>query len=87
MLELSAKCCDLPALGLMVRVELLIQERGKYIPDGLESEQGLELSSLWTTVSDCSLSLVSCFLGISYLLLISYRISMQMKPVASQGEM
>jgi len=52
LLELTAKCCDLPALGLMGRVEFLVQERGKLIPDGPDSEQGFELSSLQATLSN-----------------------------------
>lgn len=53
---MTAKYCDLPALGLMARVEFLIHERGKHIPDGPDSEQGLELGSLQTMLSNESLS-------------------------------
>lgn len=56
MLELKAKRCDLPALGLMARAEFLMQERAKHIPDGHVSQQGPQLSSLQAVLSDYSLS-------------------------------
>lgn len=56
MLELKAKHCDLPALGLMARAEFLMQERAKHIPDGHSSHQGPQQSSLQAMLSDYSLS-------------------------------
>lgn len=56
MLELKAKRCDLPALGLMARAEFLMQERAKHIPDGHSSHQGPQQSSLQAVLSDYSFS-------------------------------